>query len=324
MSLDDFKVVTKPAPTKDQLKEGELLLRLLYMSCDPMLRSLMSGVTDGPIPSFQVGKPIRGLGIGVVEASASPGFDVGDTIVGGWLEWQTVSITPAEGFIKILPGDIPAIHYLGALGVVSFTSYVGTVIVSQPKAGETLLVSGATGAVGQMVVQLAKARGLRVVAPVGSDDKVQAAKELGADISFNYKSVASLETAIKEAIPEGVDIYFDNVGGGFLDAAIANMNLNGRIAGCGMLSQYAVSQESFYRFENLMDLVTKRLSFKGFVVSDYLNTPAYAEFVSEVSEMLKQGKLTYKLAETAGIENSPQVLLDLFGAKNIGKCIVRI
>ncbi|KAI9482212.1 hypothetical protein LPJ78_001119 [Coemansia sp. RSA 989] len=324
-TLQDFKIASGSTPSKSELKTGEILVRTLYLSCDPYMRGRLSGRTDSYVASFEAGKPIDGLGVGIIEASANSDFKEGDMVTGATFKWATRFITGAAGLTKIPSSSgVPPAYFLGVLGMPSFTAYVGTITLCKPKAGETILVSAASGAVGQIVVQLAKARGLRVVGAAGSDDKVQYIKDLGADAAFNYKTVKSLESAIKEAAPKGIDIYFDNVGGEFLDAALKNMKPNGRIAECGMISQYNATAESAYHIQNLAYVVMKKLTIYGFIVSDYYSTPAYSEFINEVSGMLKENKIKYKMDEVSGLENGPQALLDLFEGKNFGKRIVKV
>ncbi|KAJ2866357.1 hypothetical protein FB639_005029, partial [Coemansia asiatica] len=211
-------------PSAENMDEGSILVRTLHLSCDPYLKGCISTMfKDSPF-AIKPGEVVCGIGIGVVEASTSPEFNVGDMVSGFRVPWQTRFVTKTEGFSKIeVDSKIKAIDYLGVLSMPSFTAYVGLVTVGKPKEDETLLVSSAAGGVGQMVVQLAKARGMRVVATAGSDDKVEFIKSLGADVAFNYKTCGSFADAIKKHVPEGIDLYFDNVGGEFLEAAVANM-----------------------------------------------------------------------------------------------------
>ncbi|KAJ2159808.1 hypothetical protein GGF46_002748 [Coemansia sp. RSA 552] len=321
----DFKVTTGPAPTKDSLKDNELLIRTLYLSCDPYMRGRISGRTDSYVESFAPGKPITGLGVGVVEASTSADFKEGDAVVGGVFQWETRFVTGTAGITKIpTSGGVALSNFLGVLGMPSFTAHYGFVTLCKPKAGETVLVSAAAGAVGQMVVQLAKVRGMRVIGVAGSDEKVKYVEGLGADVVFNYKTCGSLEEAIKKAAPEGLDIYFDNVGGELLDVTLKHMKPGGRVSECGMISQYNATAESAYHIKNLAYVVMKKLTIYGFIVSDHYSTPAYTQFIEEVSGLLKEGKIKYKVDEVVGIENGPQALLDLLEGKNFGKRIIKV
>ncbi|KAI8326236.1 NAD(P)-binding protein [Martensiomyces pterosporus] len=323
--LSAFSVATAAAPTKESLKDNQILIRTLYLSCDPYMRGRISGAGDRYVASFEIGKPVDGLGVGIVEASTSASYAEGDIVTGGAFKWESRFVASASGYTKV-PAESPIspANYLGVLGMPSFTAYIGTVSLCKAKAGETILVSAASGAVGQMVVQLAKARGLRVVGAAGSDDKVEFVKSIGADAAFNYKTVEDLQKAIKDAAPEGVDIYFDNVGGEFLDAALNNMKSFGRIAECGMISQYNATSSTAYHIKNLAQMINKKLTMYGYIVSDYYAKPDYQEFVKEVSALFKAGSLKYKLDEVVGLDNAPQALLDLFEGKNFGKRVIKV
>ncbi|PIA19393.1 NAD(P)-binding protein [Coemansia reversa NRRL 1564] len=324
-TLEDFKAETVPTPTRDSLGNDEVLIRTLYLSCDPYMRGRLSGRTDSYVASFKPGMPVDGLGVGIVEASTSSELKEGDAVTGAGFKWETKFTAPAKNFTKVSSsGGVSLIDYLGVLGMPSFTAYVGTVTLCKAKAGETILVSAASGAVGQMVIQLAKARGLYVIGSAGSDEKVQHAKDLGADVAFNYKTVGDLDAAIKKAAPEGLDVYFDNVGGEFLDAALVNMKPYGRIAECGMISQYNATPENAHHIKNLMYVVMKKVTMYGFIVTDYYTTPVYPEFVQTVSAMLKDKKIQYKIDEVAGLENGPQALLGVLEGKNFGKRIIKV
>ncbi|KAJ1831618.1 hypothetical protein LPJ73_008085, partial [Coemansia sp. RSA 2703] len=291
-TLNDFKIETIETPTKDSLKPNQVLVRTLYLSCDPYFRGRLSGTRDSYVASFAPGKPIEGLGVGIVEASNSSKFSEGDLVTGGSFLWETRFVL-SENEITKVPSNtgISPANYLGVLGMPSFTAYVGLVSLCSPKEGETILVSAASGAVGQMVVQLAKARGLRVIGAAGSDDKVDFVKSLGADVVFNYKTCGSLQETVKKAAPQGIDIYFDNVGGELLDVALSSMRFNGRIAACGMISQYNATPETAYRIKNLVNIVPKKVSIFGFIVTDYYSKPDYKNFIEEVSASLQQGKV---------------------------------
>ncbi|KAJ2751579.1 hypothetical protein GGI19_004398 [Coemansia pectinata] len=324
-TLGDFKVESTNVPTKASLQDDQILVRTLYLSVDPYMRGRLTGAQDSYVESFVPGKPLIGLGVGVIEASTSANYKEGDVVTGDQFKWESKFVSSTKGFTKIpASSGISPANYLGVLGMPSFTAYVGVVSLCKAKAGETILISAASGAVGQVAVQLAKARGLYVVGAAGSDDKVEFVKSLGADAAFNYKTCGDLSAAIKKAAPNGVDIYFDNVGGEFLDAALANMSNFGRIAGCGMISQYNATADSVYHVQNLIRIIPKRISIFGYIVSDYYAKPDYANFITEVSTMLKEGKITYKLDEVVGLENGPQGLLDLFEGKNFGKRVIKV
>ncbi|ORX68383.1 alcohol dehydrogenase zinc-binding domain-containing protein [Linderina pennispora] len=308
----DFRIETVPAPTADMLRDSELLVRPLYLSCDPYMRNRINGRDGYYIDGLKAAAPIAGLGLGVVEASTSSGFAPGDFVTGGFFDWAQKAIVPAAGFSKVSETDrVSLVDYVGVLGMPSFAAYVGLVTLGKPKKGETLLVSSAAGAVGQMVVQLAKIRGLRVVGVAGSDKKVEFVKSLGADAAFNYKTCGNFEQAIRQAAPEGVDIYFDNVGGEFLDAALMNMRPYGRVAACGQASQYNVTANETYRMDNFLQVINRKLNVTGYVITDHYPTPSFAEFLAEVDEVI-------------GLENGPTALIDVFVGNNFGKRIIRV
>ncbi|KAJ2495379.1 hypothetical protein IWW47_004098 [Coemansia sp. RSA 2052] len=324
-TLADFQVISTSVPTKASLQNDQILVRTLYLSCDPYMRGRLSASQDSYVDAFVPGKALEGLGVGVIEASTSADYKEGDVVTGGAFKWESRFVAGTQGFTKIpATGGVSPANYLGVLGMPSFTAYVGVVTLCSPKAGETILISAAAGAVGQMAVQLAKARGLYVVGVAGSDDKIEFIKSLGADAVFNYKTCGDYSAAIKKAAPNGIDIYFDNVGGELLDAALLNMNNFGRIAECGMISQYNATSDTLYSLKNLIRIIPKRVSIFGFIVSDYYAKPDYADFIGEVSAMLKAGKLTYKLDEVVGLENGPEALLDLFEGKNFGKRVIKV
>ncbi|KAJ2802273.1 hypothetical protein H4S07_004734, partial [Coemansia furcata] len=212
--ISDFKTVQAPAPTKDQLGENEVILRPLYYSVDPYQRGRLSGIKGSYIESYEKGQPISNFLVATIVASTSADFQEGDLVLHNDGKWETEYITKASAISKApAQQGIDPKDYVGVLSMPSFTAYVGATILAEPKAGETILVSSASGAVGQMVVQLSKVRGLRVVGVAGSDDKVEYLKSIGADAAFNYKTCGDFDAAIKQAAPEGIDIYFDNVGG---------------------------------------------------------------------------------------------------------------
>ncbi|ORX71245.1 NADP-dependent alkenal double bond reductase P2-like protein [Linderina pennispora] len=325
-SLDNFKVVSAPAPTKDSLKENQVLVRNLYLSVDPYQRGRLSGATNSFVPRYELNEPIYNFGVAVVEAATSTGIAEGDIVAVPNASWETKSVVNAGTLRKLPTGTMDnARDFVTVFGMPSFTAFVGLTTIGKPKAGETILVSSASGAVGQIVVQLAKARGLRVVGVAGSDDKVELVKSIGADAAFNYKTCGTFTEAIKQAAPEGIDIYFDNVGGEFLDATLANINTGARIVSCGMISQYNVkSADEAYGLKNTFNIVTKTATFQGILVGKYYGSPTEDEFMAEVGKLYKEGKLRYRIDETTGLENAPQAVLNLFDGKSFGKSVVKV
>lgn len=322
--LSDFTVEQVPAPTKDQLQDGQVLLHPLYYSVDPYQRNRMGGV-DTYVASYSVGEPITNSLVAKVVASANKGYAEGDLVLHHKGKWQSEYIANGEELHKApASGGIEPRDYMGVLSMPAFTAYVGGVALAKPKKGETILVSSASGAVGQMVVQLSKARGLNVIGVASSGEKLDYVKSLGADAVINYTTCGSYTQAIKEAAPNGIDIYFDNVGGAFLDAALASIKDFARVIICGAITQYNVgSAEEIYGVKNIANILTRKASIQGFLVGDYYSTAVQQQFAAEVPELYRQGKIEYRTHEVEGIENAPQALLDLFASKNFGKSIVK-
>jgi hypothetical protein len=321
----DFEYREEPIPTP---KEGEMLVRNIYLSLEPTHRIWMSD-RDGYMPAVELGAVMRGMNVSVVEESKNPQFQRGD-LVRGLLGWQDYAlITPANSkFVakidaSLLPGKLTA--YLGPLGMTGCTAYFGLIDVGQPKAGETILISAAAGAVGSLVGQMAKAQGFRVVGTAGTDEKCSWLKEeLGFDETINYKKYqpgAELEAAIARTCPNGIDIYFDNVGGAILDAALTKVNLFARIPLCGLISTYN-SKEPVPGPYNYSQIMMKRVRVQGFIVSDYY--PRWSEAIAEIARWIKEGKIKYSLEFVEGLENAPRSLLKIFQGTNQGKIIIKI
>ncbi|KAG0460282.1 hypothetical protein HPP92_023410 [Vanilla planifolia] len=248
-----------------------VMLKNLYLSCDPYMRSRMTK-HDEPnyVPDFIAGEVITGHGVGKVLESTHPNLKEGD-YVWGWTGWEEYSlITSAEGLNKINYTDLPLSYFIGLLGMPGLSSYIGFYDICEPKKGDYVFISAASGAVGQLVGQFAKLMGCYVVGSAGTDEKVHLLKnKFGFDDAFNYKKENDLNEALKRHLPEGIDIYFDNVGGAMLEAALLNMRLHGRISACGMISQYNLVKPE--GVSNLFLVVAKRLRLEGFLVSDYLH-----------------------------------------------------
>uniref|UniRef100_A0A7C8ZD42 Enoyl reductase (ER) domain-containing protein n=1 Tax=Opuntia streptacantha TaxID=393608 RepID=A0A7C8ZD42_OPUST len=266
-------------------------------------------------------KPIEGLGVAKVVDSGDPNFQPGDIVSGftGWEEYSLIFNT--KDLRKIQQDDIPLSYHLGLLGMPGFTAYAGFYEVCSPKEGDRVFVSAASGAVGQIVGQLAKLHGCYVVGSAGTKEKVDLLKNrLRFDNAFNYKEEKDLDAALKRYFPEGIDIYFENVGGPMLDAVLLNMRIHGRIAVCGMVSQHSYRDEE--GIHNLVALVTKRIRMQGFLQSDYLHL--FPQFVEQVRTYYKQGKIVYIEDVSEGLESAPAALAGLFTGENIGKQVVRV
>ncbi|KAK9316213.1 hypothetical protein V1522DRAFT_405033 [Lipomyces starkeyi] len=312
--------------------EGGLLIQVLYVSLDPYLRGRMRDPSiKSYTPAFSTDEILNNFGIGRVIDSSAPDFAEGDIVKSSITQFTMYQAVPKEGLkffnkVENLNG-FPLTYFLGVLGMPGLTAYYSFYKIGEPKKGETILISAATGAVGQLVGQLAKHEGLRVVGSVGSDEKVKYLKdELKFDEVWNHKEISSVE-AIAKHIPEGIDIYFDNVGGELLAAALAGMNNYGRIIACGQISQYNIANpEDRYGIKNTMFIVTKRLKVQGFIILDIYDKDAetVTEFEEAVSKLLKDGDFIYKEDVIEGIENTLDGFIALLTGKNFGKVSVKV
>lgn len=297
-----------------------VLLKNLYLSCDPYMRPRMTYIEGSYVESFKPGLPISGYGVGKVLDSENPEFNKGD-LVWGMTGWEEYSLITAPHLFKIQHTDVPLSYYTGILGMPGMTAYVGFYEVCSPKQGECVFISAASGAVGQLVGQFAKLLGCYVVGSAGSKDKVDLLKnKFGFDEAFNYKEEADLNAALKRYFPEGIDIYFENVGGKTLDAVLPNMKIRGRIAACGMISQYNLDKPE--GVHNLMYLVSKRLRMEGFIVLDHYHL--YPKFLEMIIPHIKEGKLVYVEDMAEGLESAPAALIGLFSGQNVGKQVVAV
>ena len=313
----DFELVTVSIPKPG---EGEVLVRNLYMSVDPYMRGRMIEQPSYVQP-FPLGQPLEGGCVGQVMQSEASTFNVGDYVLGrkGWREYY---LAQATDLTKIDPNLAPLQAYLGILGMPGLTAYVGLLDIGQPQAGNTVFVSAAAGAVGSVVCQVAKLKGCRVVGSAGSAAKVQWLQDVaGIDAAFNYKEVDSLTTELGQHCPHGVDVYFENVGGAHLEAALEHMNIRGRIALCGMISQYNESTASSGP-RNLRLAVRKRLTLTGFIVSDHVDRQP--QFYADMGAWIADGKIKWEETIVDGIENAPKAFFGLFAGENMGKMLVRI
>ncbi|CAI9770934.1 unnamed protein product [Fraxinus pennsylvanica] len=298
---------------------NSILVKNLYLSCDPYMRNRMSKLVDSYVDSFTPGYPISGYGVAKVVDSTHPNLNKGDLVWGitGWEEYSLIK--SPETFFKIQHTDVPLSYYAGILGMAGTTAYFGFYEVCSPKNGETVFVSAASGAVGQLVGQFAKLLGCYVVGSAGSKEKVDLLKnKFGFDDAFNYKEEPDLNVALKRLFPDGIDIYFENVGGKMLNAVLLNMKLHGRIAVCGMISQYNLEQPE--GVHNLFYLVSKRIRMEGFLVFDYYHN--YPKFLEAVLPVIKEGKITYIEDIAEGLESAPAALIGLFSGRNVGKQLV--
>ncbi|GAK45843.1 alcohol dehydrogenase [Tepidicaulis marinus] len=301
-------------------KDGEVLVRNIWMSVDPYMRGRMMD-RESYVPPFQIGKPLEGGAIGQVVKSKSDKFKEGD-YVNSMLGWREYFVSGADGLTKVDPNMGPIEAFLGVLGMPGLTAYAGLMRVGELKDGENVFVSAASGAVGSVVCQLAKAHGCYVVGSAGSDDKCEwLEKEAGIDKAINYKTCGDLDAAVKAAFPKGIDVYFENVGGAHLQAAINYMNPFARAALCGMIEQYNATEPAPGP-NNLIMAVGKSLKLQGFIVSNHFDL--LPDFYAEMSKLIPAGKMKWQQTVEEGIENAPKAFLNLFTGKNFGKMLVKV
>ncbi|CAK9175747.1 unnamed protein product [Ilex paraguariensis] len=314
-------MILKTSTIKLKVPEGSnaVLLKNLYLSCDPYMRNRMRKMEGSYVESFTPGSPITGYGVAKVVDSGHPNFKKGD-LAWGKTGWEEYSLIPTpEVFFKIGHTDVPLSYYTGILGMPGMTAYVGFYEICSPKKGEYVFISAASGAVGQLVGQFAKLMGCYVVGSAGTKEKVDLLKnKFGFDAAFNYKEDQDLDEALKRYFPNGIDIYFENVGGKMLDAVLLNMRIHGRIAACGMISQYNLERPE--GIHNLFCLILKRIRLEGFIVNDYYHL--YPKFLDMILPYIKEGKIEYVEDIAEGIERSPAALVGLFSGRNVGKQVV--
>jgi NADPH-dependent curcumin reductase CurA len=315
-TLDNFKIEAAEVP---QLNDGEVFVRTLYISVDPYLRGRMREGRSYVAP-FAVGQVIESGLIGKVVESCAPEFQPGD-IVTGMLGWRRYNVAKAGALRKIDPRVAPVTTTLGVLGIPGLTAYFGLLDIGQPREGETVVVSGAAGAVGMTVGQIAKIKGCRVIGIAGSDEKNRyLTAELGVDAAMNYKDT-EWRQALKDACPRGIDVYFDNVGGEVSDAVLPLLNHGARMVICGQISIYNLAEPDLGLRPQPYLLVNSALM-KGFIVSDY--AARFTEGVTQLAEWLTAGKLKYAETIVEGFENTPQAFIGLFSGENLGKQIVKV
>ena len=315
--LSDFKFVEEEMPA---LIEGEVLLKTKFVSVDPYLRGRMSDAKSY-VPPFELQKAMSSGVVAEVLESQNEKFKKGD-FVSGMLNWKEFQTSTGENLLKIDDKIAPLSNYLGVLGMTGLTAYFGLTEIGKPQKGETLVVSGAAGAVGSIVGQIGKILGCRVIGIAGTDEKVEMLKsKFGFDEAINYKTTENMTKAIAEVCPDGVDVYFDNVGGTISDSVHANINRLGRIIVCGAISAYNdTSVPQGPRVEHF--LIRKSALMQGFIVGNYADK--FPEGMKHLSQWLSEGKLIYSETIVEGFENIPQAFIDLFEGKNKGKMIVKI
>ncbi|MBW3129266.1 NADP-dependent oxidoreductase [Hymenobacter profundi] len=315
-TLETFQFEDRERPTPSK---GQVVLKTLYVSVDPYMRGRMSNVKSY-VPPFEVDQPISGGVVAEVVESQHPELAVG-TVVTGNLPWQEYSLSDGKGLTPVATDGPPISYYLGILGMPGLTAYFGLLDICRPKEGETVVVSGAAGAVGSVVGQLAKIKGARVVGTAGSDEKVAYLKELGFDEAINYKTTPDIAQALADACPDGVDCYFDNVGGEITDAVYNLLNTHARIALCGQISTYNAEETPIGPRPEGKLLKTSSM-LQGFIVSNYAKR--FPEGVRELTQWVEQDKLTFEETITEGFDQIPAAFLGLFTGENTGKALVKV
>src|SRR5271170_8091996 len=311
----DFNLVETEAPIPG---EGEVLVRNTMLSCDPTQRGWIA--FDTYLPAVKIGEVVRSIGAGRIVASNNPDFSVGD-IVSGLTGWQDYVAMNPKGQLNKLPPGAPVELAMSALGLTGITAYFGLIEVGRPVAGETVVVSGAAGATGSVVGQIAKIKGCRAIGIAGGAEKTRwLTDELGFDAAIDYKS-ENARARLKELCPNGVDIFFDNVGGDILDAALGRLAMRGRVVLCGGISAYDAAEPPPGP-KNYLNLVSKRGRMEGFLVFDYM--PRAAEAIDALAGWVKAGRLKYRVDVQQGLENAPATLRRLFEGSNEGKQLLRI
>ncbi len=316
-SESDFKLVTSGIPRP---AEGECLVKGLFLSVDPYMRGRMREGASYAAP-VQIGEVMVGGLVGRVVESRCDGFQEGD-IVEGNLGWQEYAVAQGQALRQVDPGVAPISTALGVLGMPGVTAYFGLLDLTNPQPGETVVVSGAAGAVGSTVGQIAKIRGCRAVGIAGSDEKIRVlTADLGFDGGFNYKTAADYGAELKRLCPAGIDVYFDNVGGAVTDAVFPLLNVHARVSICGQISQY--NREAPELGPRLLwHFIVKRIKAQGFLVFDY--AARYDEARRQLGQWVREGKLKYRERVVEGLENAPRAFLEMMRGENIGKQLVRL
>lgn len=315
----DFKLIESPIPNAG---DGQILVQSIFISVDPYMRGRMNDVKSYA-PPVAIGGVMGGGAVGKVIQSNNAAFNEGD-IVEGMFGWQEYAVSNGQGVRKIDPSLAPISTALGILGMPGLTAYFGLLEIGKPQPGETVVVSGAAGAVGSIVGQIAKIKGCRAIGIAGADDKVAyLTGELGFDAAFNYKTVDDYHAKLKkECCPNGIDVYFDNVGGAITDAVFRLINTKARISICGQISQYNLEDVELAPRLILTSLLVKQARAEGFLVFQFADR--YPEALRQMSEWLNEGKLKYAEDIEEGIENTPGAFMAMLKGRNTGKQLVKI
>jgi NADPH-dependent curcumin reductase CurA len=314
-TTEDFEIADGPVPDPG---ESEVLVRGIYLSLDPYMRGRMSSARSYAKP-VELGAVMEGRVVGQVARSRDPGFREGDYVLGGY-GWQLYSVVPAQGLIKLDPDEAPLSTALGVLGMPGLTAFVGLSEIGRPQRGETVVVSAASGAVGAVVGQLAKRAGARAVGIAGGADKCRfVERELGFDACIDHRS-GDLGAALDRACPNGIDVYWENVGGTVQQAVFPRLNDFGRMVMCGMVSEYNDAEPR--PAPNLMAAVRKRLKIQGFIVSDQWQR--FGDYRAMAAPLVRSGELKYREDIVEGLDRAPDAFIGLLQGRNFGKLLVKL
>ena len=315
----DFALIEEPTPTP---ADGQVLIKTRFVSVDPYMRGRMNAQRSY-LPPFEIGKPIHGGAVGEVVESNNDRFPVGGFVHGGW-GWQDSALSDGSDVYPVDPDLAPIQTAIGVLGMPGMTAYFGFLEICKPKPGDCVLVSGAAGAVGQLVGQIAKIKGCSpVVGSCGTDEKVEfLLNECGYDAAFNYKTDTDYRSKVRELCPDGVDGYFDNVGGDLTDAVFANLAQFARVSVCGMISQYNLEQAAMGPRASYMSLLVHQVSVQGFLVPQF--GERFPEGIQQMAQWLKEGKITYREDIVEGLENTPKAFIRMLNGENKGKQLVKV
>jgi hypothetical protein len=312
----DFTLVETPLPAP---QPGEVIVKTVYLSVDPYMRGRITGVRTYADP-VNIGDVMVGGAVGEVIESRDPRLQPGDFVVGYW-GWQDHAVAAAGGLQKLDPQLAPVSTALGVLGMPGVTAHFGFLEICHPKAGETVVVSGAAGAVGSLVGQIAKLQGCRAIGIAGTDDKIRhIVNDLGFNAAFNYKTVSDYLAKLKELCPSGIDCYFDNVGGAISDAVFALLNPFGRVSVCGQISQYNLQKpEPGPRL--LGQILVRQLKVEGFIVTRFQEH--WPRGITQMAQWIKEGRIKYREDIVEGFEKTPRTFIDMLEGKNTGKMLVK-
>lgn len=323
----ELDLVEKPLP---ELQDGQVLVKTLLLSLDPSNRVWLSEEEDY-LPQLQIGDVMRGLVLGVVEQSRHSNFKAGDNLFAmlGWQEYAVVDgdeLIPSVGAVSLKAHpNIPLDAYVSALGLTGWSAYVGMQFIGRAKSTDNILVSGAAGATGLMACQIAKATGAKVVGIAGGKEKCDLlVTQFGLDGAIDYKAEADMSTAMAEHFPEGVDVFFDNVGGSMLDVALENMAIHGRVVASGSVSQYQSlgDKDKLYGLKNTFMVTARRLRMEGFLILDYMEQ--IQEILPVMEQWLLDGKIQYRNTQVDGLENAQDTLPRLFSGRHNGKLVIKV